>query len=95
MSCGEWISLSTIIPFLVTHCTHCQAWSVGVSLGAYISGGISGGHINPAVTVALAAFRGFVSFTAMNMVAMSLTTLLPPSLPYARSSHGRKYLATL
>ncbi|UZJ52018.1 hypothetical protein CBS101457_001338 [Exobasidium rhododendri] len=35
------------------------AWSVGVSLGAYISGGISGGHINPAVTVALAAFRGF------------------------------------
>lgn len=37
-----------------------QAWSVGVSLGAYISGGISGGHINPAVTVAMATFRGFV-----------------------------------
>ncbi|KDN34586.1 hypothetical protein RSAG8_12318, partial [Rhizoctonia solani AG-8 WAC10335] len=34
-------------------------WAVGVALGAWVSGGISGGHINPAVTLALAIFRGF------------------------------------
>ncbi|KAH7332638.1 aquaporin-like protein [Rhizoctonia solani] len=34
-------------------------WAVGVALGAWVSGGISGGHINPAVTLASAIFRGF------------------------------------
>ncbi|KAG9103286.1 hypothetical protein FRC07_010032, partial [Ceratobasidium sp. 392] len=34
-------------------------WGVGVALGVWVSGGISGGHINPAVTLAAATFRGF------------------------------------
>ncbi|CCL98851.1 uncharacterized protein FIBRA_00857 [Fibroporia radiculosa] len=34
-------------------------WAVGTALGVWVSSGISGGHINPAVTIALAAFRGF------------------------------------
>ncbi|KAJ3487478.1 hypothetical protein NLI96_g3508 [Meripilus lineatus] len=34
-------------------------WAVGVALGAWISGGISGGHINPAVTLAFAFCRDF------------------------------------
>lgn len=34
-------------------------WAVGTALGVWVSGGISGGHINPAVTVALATFRDF------------------------------------
>lgn len=34
-------------------------WAVGVALGVWICGGISGGHINPAVTLSLAVFRGF------------------------------------
>ncbi|EAU82880.2 hypothetical protein CC1G_05502 [Coprinopsis cinerea okayama7 len=34
-------------------------WGVGVAMGVWLSGGISGGHINPAVTLALATFRGF------------------------------------
>ncbi|KAG6891530.1 hypothetical protein C0992_005065 [Termitomyces sp. T32_za158] len=34
-------------------------WAAGLALGAWVSGGISGGHINPAVTLALAVYRGF------------------------------------
>ena len=34
-------------------------WAVGTALGVWVSGGVSGGHINPAVTVALATFRDF------------------------------------
>lgn len=34
-------------------------WASGVSIGAAIAGPISGGHINPAVTVTMACFRKF------------------------------------
>jgi glycerol uptake facilitator protein len=35
------------------------AWGIGVILGVYVAGRLSGGHINPAVTIALATFQGF------------------------------------
>jgi len=34
-------------------------WAIGLALGVWISGGISGGHINPAITMAMATWRGF------------------------------------
>ncbi|KAF8158055.1 aquaporin [Crassisporium funariophilum] len=34
-------------------------WGIGTALGVWVSGGISGGHINPAITIMLATFRGF------------------------------------
>lgn len=34
-------------------------WGIGVGMGVWVAGGISGGMINPAVTIALACFRGF------------------------------------
>ncbi|KAI6146702.1 major intrinsic protein superfamily membrane channel protein [Pisolithus tinctorius] len=34
-------------------------WAVGVALGVLVSGGVSGGHLNPAVTLALASLRDF------------------------------------
>jgi len=43
---GDYLSLSI-------------GWACGVSLGAWVCAGVSGGHVNPVVTLCMAVFRGF------------------------------------
>src|SRR5690349_19593949 len=44
---------------LGAHDSIAWAWGLGVTLGVYVAARISGAHLNPAVTVALACFKGF------------------------------------
>jgi len=45
-SAGDWLLITC-------------GWAAAVTLGVYVAGGVSGAHLNPAVTVALALRRGF------------------------------------
>ncbi|RYO94678.1 hypothetical protein DL766_007972 [Monosporascus sp. MC13-8B] len=39
--------------------TTCWAWGFAWMLGIYLGGGVSGAHMNPAVSISLSIFRGF------------------------------------
>lgn len=56
---GVGVVAQVVVSGIGDHDSIAWAWGIGVTMGVYVSARVSGAHINPAVTIALAAFRGF------------------------------------
>jgi aquaglyceroporin related protein len=48
------------------------AWGLGIMIGVYLAGGISGGHLNPAISLTLCVFRGFPVRKAVVYIAAQI-----------------------
>jgi glycerol uptake facilitator protein len=58
-------------------------WGLAVTMGILVAGRVSGAHLNPAVTLALAVFRGFSwSKTAPYMLAQTAGAFVGAALVY-------------
>ena len=73
------------------------AWGLAVTMGCYVSAGVTGAHLNPAVTVALAIHRRFpwskvAPYAAAQMVggrilrSIARHALISPAMPAAPSA---------
>ena len=59
------------------------AWGFGVMIGIYIAGGVSGAHLNPALSIVLSVYRGFPwSLCWQYIVAQLLGTITASGIVY-------------
>ncbi|KAG6848277.1 hypothetical protein H0H93_001620 [Arthromyces matolae] len=64
-------------------------WGAAIALAAWVSGGISGGHVNPAVTLAMATWRKFPwKKVPAYILAQLLGALVGAAIVYANYFHA-------
>ncbi|PWN19117.1 aquaporin-like protein [Microstroma glucosiphilum] len=64
-------------------------WAVGVALGVWIAGGVSGAHLNPTVTISLWFFRGFPARRVIPYIlAQILGGFFGSALAYSNYHHS-------
>ncbi|MEV0380836.1 MIP/aquaporin family protein [Nonomuraea sp. NPDC050643] len=56
---GAGVVAQVVAAGLGDHDSIAWAWGIGVALGVYVAGRTTGAHLNPAVTLGFAVFRGF------------------------------------
>src|SRR6478609_3081715 len=56
---GTAVVAQVVAGGLGNHDSIAWAWGLGVTLGVYVAARLSGAHLNPAVTLSLAAFKDF------------------------------------
>ncbi|MEV5498545.1 MIP/aquaporin family protein [Nonomuraea fuscirosea] len=77
---GAGVVAQVVAGGLGDHDSIAWAWGIGVMLGVYVAGRTTGAHLNPAVTLGFALFRGFP---------------WPKVLPYVVAQTAGAFLAAL
>lgn len=70
-----------------TYETLCWAWGLAFMFGIYMGGGVSGAHMNPAISISLAVYRGFpwrrcVAYVAVQVLGAFAGGILAYGLYY-------------
>jgi glycerol uptake facilitator protein len=63
-------------------------WGVAIALAIYAAGAVSGAHINPAITIAMAAWRGFPKAKVLPYIGAQLAGAMCGSLILYGLFHG-------
>ncbi|KAJ4362778.1 hypothetical protein N0V95_001270 [Ascochyta clinopodiicola] len=66
------LSIATSAESTGTFESQAWAWGFAVTVGIYLSGGVSGGHLSPCITIALSIFRGFPWRMAIVYICMQM-----------------------
>lgn len=67
-----------------TYSSIAMTWGASYMIGIYMAGGISGGHLNPAITICMSVWRGFPPWKCLTyIVAQVLGGLTAGGITYA------------